>query len=370
MSESLGPPPERSVAVHGRIQQLDGLRAVAILAILIHHNLRVPLLWVGVDIFFVLSGFLITGILLSRKASGVGYFSYFYSRRAFRILPAYIAVIVVTGFLFSFRSFTPWPSYVFFAMNMNGLFWHSIAVPLPLWSLAVEEQFYLIWPVIILFISEKMLFRVAIGAILVTPFLRFFATPLFPTSLFIYNLTPFRADLLCAGAALAILWKDRTPRFEQLCRARAWVGFLAGFGLMALLQIWPVFRLSNNTRSANAIIYSLSLVGSLSLVTWTLADRGWLFQFLTWGPMRFIGRISYTMYLVGSMVKVLFLRHFHSPMLVMFLDISGTIVWASISWFVLERPILNFAARKTGSRAGKTRTERIVGEGQPQANAS
>ncbi|HEY0796668.1 MAG TPA: acyltransferase, partial [Acidisarcina sp.] len=267
--------------------------------------------------------------------------------RAFRILPAYIAVIVACGLLFSFRAFTPWPSYVFFGMNMNGLFWHSVGIPLPLWSLAVEEQFYLVWPIIILFTSEKVLLRVAIAVVFVEPFLRALSAPLFHNVLYIYNLTPFRADLLCAGAALAIVWKDRSPRFELLCRERAWMGVVAGFGLLALLQVWPVFRLSSNTRSSNGVIYSLSVAGSVSLLAWSLADRGWLLRFLTWPPMRYVGRISYTMYLVGSMIKVLFMRHFHSPLLILVLDISATILWASVSWFLLERPILNLAARRT-----------------------
>ena len=370
MSEPLGPPPERSTVAHGRIQQLDGLRAVAILAVLIHHNLRVPLLWVGVDIFFVLSGFLITGILLARKAAGKNYFSYFYSRRAFRILPPYIAVIIACGLLFSFKAFTPWPSYVFFGLPLNWLFhWHSQPVPIPLWSLAVEEQFYFVWPIIILFLSEKWLLRVAAAMLVITPFVRVLATPFFPTHFTIYYNTPYRADLLCAGAVLALLWKDRSPQLERFCRERAWIGVLAGFGLLTLLQIWPAFRLDSNTRRANGLIYSLSVLGSLALVAWSLADRGWLYKSLTWSPMRYIGRISYTMYLVGSMVKVLLLRHFHAPVLVMVLDISLTTAWASVSWFLMERPILNFAARKTPKRA-LTRVDRDAASDPEKSHAA
>ena len=74
MSLPLNLPTERSAAVSGRILQLDGLRAVAILSVLVAHTLHFPLAWVGVDIFFVLSGFLITGILVARKRAGGGYF--------------------------------------------------------------------------------------------------------------------------------------------------------------------------------------------------------------------------------------------------------------------------------------------------------
>jgi len=346
MSESLGPPPEPTVISHSRITQLDGLRAVAVLAILIHHNLRVPLLWVGVDIFFVLSGFLITGILLSRKKSGSGYFSYFYSRRAFRILPPYILTLFACFILLHWRNFSPWWGYTFFLMNMNGILWPAGGPPVPLWSLAVEEQFYLVWPFVILFLSEKMLLRVAVAALFVTPLLRVLCTPLFPDHFYIYYMTPFRADLLCSGAVLALLWKDRTPRFVAICR-QGWIGTLLGFGGMAVAQIWPVFRLNNNTRPANGLIYSLSVLGSLSLVAWALADKGWLHKALTWRPVMFVGRISYTMYLVGSVVLVVAERFIHGQPWVMVVDVTGTILWAAISWFLMEQPILNFAVRMT-----------------------
>jgi peptidoglycan/LPS O-acetylase OafA/YrhL len=85
--------------------------------------------------------------------------------------------------------------------------------------------------------------------------------------------------------------------------------------------------------------------------------------------MRYIGRISYTMYLVGSMVKVLLLRHFHAPVLVMVLDISLTTAWASVSWFLMERPILNFAARKTPKRA-LTRVDRDAASDPEKSHAA
>ena len=151
-------------------------------------------------------------------------------------------------------------------------------------------------------------------------------------------LTPFRADLLCAGAALAILWKNRTPRFEHLCRTRAWIGFLAGFGVLAISQIWPVMRLSSNTRAANTLVYSLSVLGSVSLLAWTLADRGWLRRLLSTRPMRFIGQISYTMYLVhlirSSSSSATPTRERASPLIAL----PITLAYATLSWFLMEKP--------------------------------
>ena len=356
MSLPLTLPTERSATVPGRIVQLDGLRAIAICAVLAAHVLQLPLGWVGVDIFFVLSGFLITGILLARKRSGGGYFSYFYRRRIFRILPAYAASIVAGGLLFAWWVFTPWPLFVFFGMNLQPLWWPKPAIIMSFWSLAVEEQFYLVWPIVILLVSETLLLRVALAAIVLTPLLRVLCTPLFPTHFYIYMLTPFRADLLCAGAVLALLWKDRTPRFEHLCRTRAWIGCVAGFGGLALLQAWPVFRLFSNTRSANGLDYTLSLVGSVSLLAWTLADTSWLRKLLSTRPMRYIGEISYTMYLIHLYVLVKVEAHVHSRALQFILVLAGTVFWASLSWFVMERPLIRFAARGGHSKHTATAT--------------
>jgi peptidoglycan/LPS O-acetylase OafA/YrhL len=340
-------PTEPSAATHGRILQLDGLRAVAILAVFLNHAVQTPLTWAGVDIFFVLSGFLITGILLQRKTSGGGYFSYFYKRRAFRILPPYILTVLVYGLIFGLHNFYPWWLFAFFGMNLQRIFVHThIYFPLPLWSLAVEEQFYFVWPVVILLVSEKTLYRLAVGALFFTPLLRFLCTPLFSTQFAIYMLTPFRADLLCAGAALSILWKHRTPRFEDLCRSRAWIGFLLGFGVLAVSQHWSVMRLASNTRAANTLVYSLSMLGSVCLLAWTLADRGWLRQFLTTRPMRFIGQISYTMYLV-HLIPIFLLEHYTSSRpLIALIVLPLTLLYATLSWFLMEKPLITFAARK------------------------
>jgi peptidoglycan/LPS O-acetylase OafA/YrhL len=347
MSLSFTTPTEKSAAVSGRILQLDGLRAVAILLVLVEHTIHVPLTWAGVDIFFVLSGFLITGILLARKREGNAYFSYFYRRRVFRILPPYIVTLLLFGLIFGWNAFHPWPTMLFFGMNLQPFF-TSNHMPLPLWSLAVEEQFYLVWPFIILLVSERTLMRLAIAAIVITPILRALCTPLFPDELYIYMLTPFRADLLCAGAILALVWKDRTPRTEDLFRRRAWIVFAFALCALLLSQHWSIFRLWSNTRYSNSIVYLLTLIAAASLLAWTLADRSWLHRILTFRPMRYIGEVSYTVYLIHIMFALLLRTRVHSPIEMFFLVTLLSILWASISWFLMERPLIRFAAR--GSR--------------------
>ena len=105
-----------------RITQLDGLRAIAILSVFLFHTLSVPFLWMGVDIFFVLSGFLITGVLLDRKAAGGPYFSYFYSRRARRILVPCALLMLISTILFGTEWVHEWYWYALFASNIPQIF--------------------------------------------------------------------------------------------------------------------------------------------------------------------------------------------------------------------------------------------------------
>ena len=332
-------------SIDTRIRQFDGLRAVAIVMVLIHHSLHVPLLWVGVDIFFVLSGFLITSILLDRKHRGRSYFSYFYTRRAFRILPPYAVAIVLAAFRFGPSFLHYWPYFAFFAMNIFAALSIHTNMVLPLWSLAVEEQFYFVWPLIVLLLPERFVLRAAVLGILITPLLRVLATPLFSTSFPIYFLTPFRADLLCAGAALAVLWRSHRDRVEHLGRRFGAYGVLAGFGLMAALQAFPIFRIASNTRESNGLIYSLSLLGSTSLVTWSLVDRGWLHRLLTRKPIRYIGQISYMVYLVHLIFFEWMQSYTGNKYIVAFAGSALTIVFAALSWQLMERPLIRLAAR-------------------------
>jgi peptidoglycan/LPS O-acetylase OafA/YrhL len=332
------------VGHQGRIEQLDGLRAIAILLVIVHHCLSVPLLWVGVDVFFVLSGFLITGILLRRKRDGGDYYSGFYFRRLFRIQPAYIVSIILYGTLFTWQYFRPWPYYAFFGMNIHPFF-YPWPLGLPVWSLAIEEQFYLLWPTVVLFTTERTLFRLSIAAVLLTPVLRFVCAHYMYGGM-IYLLTPFRADLLCAGAILAILWEHRSARFERLCAQRSWLGVILGFGTLAALYAFPVFRVSSNTPWGPAVDYSLSLIGSTALLTWALAGRGLFYRLLTLKPMRYIGQISYMMYLIHQMVGILLARHMPRRDTLL-PTLAITIGFASLSWFALERPLINFAARNS-----------------------
>lgn len=213
------------------IAALDGIRGLAVILVFVFHAANVnaaqtPLAvtpgpvaalfhaiamrgWIGVDLFFVLSGYLITGILLRAK-DVENYYQVFYARRALRILPLYY--VVMFGLIAMSAHRPPVTSQVWFWFNLSNLptAFNPSLIPFlsHYWSLAIEEQFYLLWPAMVRRFNEKILIRICLGAILGCFALRNLPVVLawnqhWPN--FVYRLTPFRIDTLCAGALLAIL---------------------------------------------------------------------------------------------------------------------------------------------------------------------
>ncbi len=326
-------PPARQ---SGRIALLDALRAFAVLAVFCQHALKAPL-WIGVDLFFVLSGFLITGILLDRKARGLPYFGHFYARRARRILPPYLLLLVVSSLLFGVGWLAHWPWYAFFSTNVGlslGSIGHdSLNV---LWSLAVEEQFYLFWPFVVLACSPRALVRVAVGLVIAAPLLRAAATPWFASFWPIYYLTPFRMDLLAAGALLALAQRRDRQMLARLYRPALALACVA-LALLAWLHLaYPRFRAAN-TPLSNATLYSVSLLLCTSLVVIALRGRGRVQRVLTQPALVYLGAVSYTVYLIHLsvlyVVWTLPLNRYLSAALALVL----TLAYASLSWHAFER---------------------------------
>lgn len=219
-----------------RDPRLDGLRGLAIALVMLYHTTQygfardplaqalvaVPAVgWAGVDLFFVLSGFLITGLLLRAKG-GAGYYRTFFARRALRILPLYWAVLLFflvlaprlplfAGVDFWYPGATREPGWFWLFLSNVPIAWEGARQHRFLdvtWSLAIEEHFYLLWPWVVRHTSERGLLRVCaaagVGALgLRAALLWGGASPLAP-----YVLTPCRLDALAAGAALAV-WARR-----------------------------------------------------------------------------------------------------------------------------------------------------------------
>lgn len=327
-----------------RIPQIDGLRAVAILMVFATHALHIPLLWLGVDLFFVISGYLITGILLRLKEPGSpnkGYWRPFYFRRFRRIIPPYAGFLIVLSLFFRVPWAHLWYWYVFFGANFAlALGKVTVAAMTPLWSLAVEEQFYLIWPSIVLFWTKETLRRIALAVIVLSPILRALCTPLFSTHFPIYSLTIFRADTLAAGAFIA-LSQSLDDRWIERHRRLAGGSVAAAVVLFGVLTLFPSFRTGANSILFNSVGYSLSVILFGAALTCVLGLReGFVYKILTARPVRYLGLISYTFYLYHVAVLLEVEQRVHSTALVAAVSFAITVAISGISWHFFESRIL------------------------------
>ena len=241
----------KSPSEESRWPQLDALRAFAVIAVMLAHfsptiQVVTPELgFAGVRLFFVLSGFLITGILLrcrDRVASGKSAPGFqlrqFYLRRALRILPAFYATLFVAAAL-NMGSTRPTFWWHFFYASNFLLAWRGTWLDLVthFWSLAVEEQFYLVWPWLVLFVSPRRLPLLIIIGCVLGPLTRLTSLWLAPGNLIAATvLTPSCFDQLGAGALLAWLWYTRNFGATRL------VWFSRG-GLTLLVTIVPILLL-------------------------------------------------------------------------------------------------------------------------------
>jgi peptidoglycan/LPS O-acetylase OafA/YrhL len=319
-----------------RIVQLDGLRGIAVAMVFIHHAYRVPFLWMGVDLFFVLSGFLITGILFNQKSKPFGaYIRHFYTRRARRILPPYLIVLLITGFFFSFSFLRVWYLYLG-AMNFQGPLLPEGRENLPLWSLAVEEQFYLLWPAIVFLLNRRQLIRVTGSLIVLATLLRFLCTPYVPNRYVIYELLPFRMDTLAAGALIALLWPTLRTRIQTLPRWQpalsAAGACMIGFGLLAISYLHGHgYKMTGNTRIGNTWDFAAALSIASGMLLLALLGVGK--KILVFTPLVWLGRISFSIYLIH--LTALQFAPWHS----ITLAIAITLAYATAMWFLIERPL-------------------------------
>jgi len=309
-----------------RIAALDGVRGIAILLVLVFHCLFIgpgfqldplhhpyarigSLGWAGVDVFFVLSGFLITGILMRSKSRAAGvYFRNFYMRRSLRIFPLYYVVIVLLLFVLERPAATTGEklSYLLYYQNIRyACFGEVVTDPARLitWSLAIEEQFYLVWPAICWWLSERALRRLCVVMIAVAIGLRFvLLSQGFEGAHF---LTPCRMDALAVGAWLAV---SPPPR--------AWIGaaatVLGAGGLVATAYLSGSSLPEAHAQQQWGLIAALALgVGLLTLAR-SRTVLGPVFTFL---PLRSLGKYSYCIYLTHFLVFDYYVGHVRSMML-------------------------------------------------------
>jgi peptidoglycan/LPS O-acetylase OafA/YrhL len=202
---------------------------------------------------------------------------------------------------------------------------------------------------VVFFVSEKTLWKVAIAGIFLAPLLRGTATP-FVTSQAIYGLTPFRMDLLCSGAALAMLWR-KDPGAMKALRGGAWLAAsAAATALLGLAHQFPQFRRTGNSIVGNTFLYSLVLIIVTSIVIIALANDP-ICNILRNPVLRYIGVISYSMYLIHYTVLVLVRQRFSNEYVVFIVGLGGTVLYATITWFGFEKRLLTHKRSAAGRSA-------------------
>ncbi|HYZ16454.1 MAG TPA: acyltransferase [Candidatus Acidoferrum sp.] len=354
---SVAPAPVRESP---RVGELDGIRAIAIwLVLIIHITMRgdtaragaalqgvgriafvaVDHMWLGVDLFFVLSGFLITGILLDTKHRPA-YFRNFYIRRFLRIVPL---VVLVIGLMTLIA-----PGYG--AWYALGLFFLSDVAPMlsvgnppgapPLWSLAVEEQFYLVWPVLVLALTSRRLVVLAIAIVALEPLIRF-AT--FGTLL---EVPWCRSDGLAIGALAAIF--VRQPVFGTAAARRLLATIAAAvIGLVLIEVIARNATLSGALRLTEAdLVFGAAIVAA---VAWS--GSRWIAA-LRSRPMRFFADTSFCVYLIhvpiieqaGRLEGGISHAPFLAAVLRALFVLPITFALAALSYRYFESPLLRLKA--------------------------
>lgn len=371
-----------------RIPELDGLRGLAILLVIVFHYTNGEALTrssglayyvqrcaalgpTGVDLFFVLSGFLIGGILIEARGSD-SYFRTFYVRRFFRIIPIYylwiclyIALVSTAGRAIQARSFSDKPLPDGFKVYAHFLFIQNL-VPFNwsaqsglwgswfghLWSLAVEEQFYLLAPLMIAWLSSRRLLAVLVGIVGGAPLIRIVLLH-FVHQIDTTRVMPFRADALAVGILVSVLWKDPVSRrwLHKNIRVIYWTAagmLFAGFGpIYSVSGLESAFVFSFNFTSIT-IFYALLVLIVL------VESKGWIAWAMRIGWLRAVGRVSYCMYII-HWVMDLFL---HSVLLharpqivtlpgagISLLAAIATYAVAWVSWELLEGPLVRIGHR-------------------------
>jgi len=366
------------ISVSGRIRELDGVRGFAILMVLVWHYVQggIPAgsavefavvkqvlgsTWSGVDLFFVLSGFLIAGILIDNKGRD-NYFKTFYIRRACRIFPLYyLNLLLFTALsalalyqyaplarLLQVTAVPEWSYWVFFQnvfmgeYNSFGPEWLSVT-----WSLAVEEQFYLVLPLIVFIVPVPRLPYVFLGFIFMAVLLR--ATiPGFGA----YINMPWRADSLMIGALLAYLVRE--PGFIKLVTGNK--GRRRVYGVFGVLLAGALLANFSTQRPFNltfTYIWLACLYASLVLIL-LINREGWLAGLFRNRVLMWLGGISYAVYLLHQIVSIFLhglllglapvVTHWQGA-LVTLLALGVTLLLAQLSYVIIERRFMQFGHR-------------------------
>jgi len=373
---------------------LDGLRAVAFLLVFFTHYAALPWGFAGVNIFFVLSGFLITGILFDSR-NDAHRARNFYIRRTLRIFPLYYGVffaILLLEPIFHWRwslDWLAWPLYFANYLRFVSPDFMSVGTPLQLasngmlktplapqltlylghfWSLCIEEQFYLIWPWVVFSVrSRRALLWICASVVVLAPLLRIVAQDHAPNWMLegelLYRATPFQLDALLVGGLVALLLRgQRTGKvFEISAIIALFATFIGAFFLfVGILRAYPNWR-AGYGYGAWKFTWGLSFVDlfAAAIIVCALKPSSPIYRLLSLRPLRWIGRISYGAYVfhdifhgiyrmvvaaVGTQSQ--FVAN-HAEEFVLLLGLTCTLLLSWLSFRFFESAFINLKERWT-----------------------
>ena len=356
----------------GPLRTLDGLRGIAVSLVLLLHFGYLNGGWIGVQLFFALSGFLITGVLLADSDTPLGhYLRRFYWRRSLRILPLYLGYLAVLGF-----AYTAWglpeelpaaaPSLLTYTHNFTRFStdWQPSPFFTHFWSLAVEEQFYLVWPFVVHALSRRALAGLSAALVVAGPAMRgVIAAALadgrsaYDVGDAVYWFTLSHADAFAAGALVAVLGLgERVTRPSLVAAVAAGTVVMAGAVNLSALRSsgadlplgtlgFPLASIANHFHLWG---YTLLNLAAAALVAAAVSAhyRGGIVAGLAWAPLAGLGKISYGVYVLHWPLLVLFNASFrYRPMSVrgalmcaMWFALVVAVAW--VSWRFYEAPFL------------------------------
>jgi peptidoglycan/LPS O-acetylase OafA/YrhL len=362
-----------------RIKGLDGLRAIAFLLVFFFHVYWLQVGWVGVQLFFVLSGFLITRILMDMKTSlaGAAYFIKFYGRRFLRVFPLYyfylLVITLIVNWMISnqlapkymrlFHDQLPYAiAYIYNFYTASALFERFLSFLTHLWSLAVEEQFYFIWPLLILLVPRARYKTAFLSVIGLSILFRLWVSIWDPATMTAFNpdsvkviyLLPFsHLDAFALGALLTVtdIPKART-QFIALLIGLPVFGILMEYIAIGQWDISSTFGFPFLLRFAGKSVWGYTALNYLfAVLIFGVARLGWFERILESRPLAYLGKISYGLYIyhlaILWFVTVPFGLSSESsfPLVNAVAGLILTIVIASLSYHLLEKPLMDLKDR-------------------------
>lgn len=342
------------------MRQLDGLRCLAVFGVVFHHSMSASVKeWINVGglcvrLFFVISGFLITGILIHAKQKAartqsprLSILLAFYARRVLRIFPIYYLVLIAAMVLgiHDVTDALGWHlSYLSNVYIAKIGYWPRTVEHL--WSLSVEEQFYIVWPLLILMLPLRMIPRLCLAAIIGAPLFRAFILETTHNSIAAGILMPSCLDTLGVGSLLAYIQcqhgkPDDHNRLSGMFRRKS----VLVFGILSVGCLIMMFWLDVGFRVRHVFVDTVASGTFVFVVSRAAAGFGGQFgALLEWSPVVFVGRISYGIYLYHNFARTFFKSQFGiDEGWYQFLAVSTvSVVVAAVSWHVVERPLSKY----------------------------